>query len=189
MEPMTMFLTALIAGATAATSEVAGQALKDAYNGFKQLVVNKFAGKAELENAIRQVEGDPKSKGRQLVLQEDLEKAITATPNVIQDQELLAKAQALLTLLEAQGQATTATVQISQSSSGGLAYGPGAKAAGERGIVADTINGPVSTGDNARQIQTDSYIEHQTNTGGGSAIKGNVDTGGGDFIGRDKKGV
>jgi len=189
MEPMTMFLTALIAGATAATSEVAGQALKDAYNGFKQLVMNKLGGKADVANALQQLEGRPDSQSRQGVLQEELAAALDAEPAAAQDQELLAKAQALLTLLEAQGQATTATVQISQSSSGGLAYGPGAKAAGERGIVADTINGPVSTGDNARQIQTDSYIEHQTNTGGGSAIKGNVDTGGGDFIGRDKKGV
>lgn len=76
--------------------------------------------------------------------------------------------------------------RVVQTGSGGVAIGPGAKAAGARGVVADTIHGPVSTGDHARQIQTDSYIERQTNTGGGTYIEGNVKTAG-DFIGRDKQ--
>jgi hypothetical protein len=153
MEPITTtLLTALIAGAAAATGEVAGQAIKDAYASLKGLLIRKWGGKADLENAVRQVEGEPKSQGRQLMLQEELGKAATADPTAAQDQELLTKAQELLKLLAAQGQATTATVQIIQSGSGGVAYGAGALAAGERSVVAHTIHGPVSTGDHARQI-------------------------------------
>lgn len=152
MEPMTMILTAIIAGATAATTQVASQTIQDVYASFKDLIIRKWGGKADIENAVHQVEGDPKSKGRQLMLQEELEKAATADPSAAQDQELLAKAKDLLKLLAAQGQATATTVYISQSGSGGLAYGAGAQAAGERGVVAHTIHGTVSTGDHARQI-------------------------------------
>lgn len=190
MEPITTtLLTALIAGAAAATTQVASQAIQDAYAGLKGLLLRKWGGKADIDNAVRQVEGDPQSKGRQLMLQEELGKAATADPTAAQDQELLTKAQELLKLLAAQGQATTPAVQITQSSSGGIAYGAGSKAAGERGVVADTIHGSVSTGDNARQIRTDSYVETQTNTGGGTAVEGNVNTSGGDFVGRDKQGT
>lgn len=76
--------------------------------------------------------------------------------------------------------------RMMQTGSGGVAIGPSAKAAGARGVVADIIHGPVSTGDHARQIQTDSYLERQTNTDGGTYVEGNVKTAG-DFIGRDKK--
>jgi len=45
--------------------------------------------------------------------------------------------------------------------SGAIAQGPGAKAAGERGVVADTIYGPVVTGDRNRVVQAGTYIERQ----------------------------
>jgi hypothetical protein len=187
MEPITTtLLAALIAGAAAGGTEVAGQAIKDAYNGLKQLVINKLGGKADVEDAIQQVEKKPNSEGRQTTLKEELESAVAADPAAGQDQDLLAQAQKLLDLLQQAGKPTTDAVQISLTGSGAIAYGQGSKAAGERGVVADTIQGPVSTGDNARQIQTEHYVENQTNTGGGATIEGNVDTGGGDFVGRDK---
>jgi len=47
--------------------------------------------------------------------------------------------------------------------SGAIAQGVGAKAAGERGIVADVIHGPVATGDRVVQAQTyiDTYVVKQ----------------------------
>ncbi|MBD2494502.1 hypothetical protein [Nostoc sp. FACHB-280] len=44
MEPITLILTALAAGATAAAKDTAGTAVKDAYEGLKTLIKNQFAG-------------------------------------------------------------------------------------------------------------------------------------------------
>jgi formylglycine-generating enzyme required for sulfatase activity len=37
------------------------------------------------------------------------------------------------------------------------------KAAGERGVAADTVDGDVLTGDRARKVEAQQYVEHQTN--------------------------
>jgi hypothetical protein len=44
MESVTLILTALAAGATAAAKDTAGTAVKDAYNGLKHLLKKKFEG-------------------------------------------------------------------------------------------------------------------------------------------------
>jgi hypothetical protein len=89
--------------------------------------------------------------------------------------------------------------------------GEQARAAGERGVVAGAIHGNVMTGDHARKIDAGSYIERQevhggsvfnqsgqtvhgkqtniggnVNTGGGMFNAGDINTRGGDFVGRDK---
>lgn len=58
-------VAALAAGALAAGSEVAGQAVKDAYAGLKDLVVRKLGGKGEVEAAVRLLEQKPESEGAQ----------------------------------------------------------------------------------------------------------------------------
>jgi hypothetical protein len=187
MEPITTtLLAALLAGAAAATGEVAGQAIKDAYNRFKQFVIQKLGGIADVEKALQGLESKPDSQGRQMTLKEELESAVAADPAAAQDQALLEQAQKLLSLLQQAGHPAPGSVQITQTGSGGLAYGPGAIAAGAGGVAAGAIHGPVATGEHARQIQSDTYVEKQVNAGGGAAVSGNVDTGGGDFVGRDK---
>ncbi|MBG1244728.1 hypothetical protein [Nostoc sp. NZL] len=49
MDPITLILTALAAGATAAAKDTAGTAVKDAYEGLKALIKKKFTdqGKAD----------------------------------------------------------------------------------------------------------------------------------------------
>ncbi|MBE9059079.1 hypothetical protein [Sphaerospermopsis sp. LEGE 08334] len=44
MEPISLILAALVAGATAAVKDTAGQAVKDAYKGLKDLMKKKFEG-------------------------------------------------------------------------------------------------------------------------------------------------
>ena len=44
MEPISLIIAALVAGATAATKDTAGQAVKDAYEGLKTLIKRKFEG-------------------------------------------------------------------------------------------------------------------------------------------------
>jgi formylglycine-generating enzyme required for sulfatase activity len=45
--------------------------------------------------------------------------------------------------------------------SGAVAQGPGAKAAGEGGVVADAVHGTVITGDQSKVIQAETYVERQ----------------------------
>jgi hypothetical protein len=186
MEPITTtLLAALVAGAAAATGEVADQAIKDTYNSLKQFVIQKLGGKAGVETALQGLESKPGSQGRQMTLKEELESAVEADPAAAQDPALLEQAQQLLSLLQQAGHPAPGSVQITQSGSSGLAYGPGAIAAGAGGVAAGAIHGPVATGEHARQIQTGAYVEKQVNTGGGAAVAGDVNTGG-DFVGRDQ---
>jgi hypothetical protein len=43
MDPVTLILTALVAGAAASVKDTANQAVKDAYNGLQDLIKRKFA--------------------------------------------------------------------------------------------------------------------------------------------------
>lgn len=52
MEPITLILGALAAGAVAATQETAGQMIKDAYAGLKTLIKRRFAKKEKPEGEI-----------------------------------------------------------------------------------------------------------------------------------------
>lgn len=47
MEPISLILAALVAGATAAGKDVAGKAVKDSYDGLKALIKKKFAEKGK----------------------------------------------------------------------------------------------------------------------------------------------
>ena len=67
------------------------------------------------------------------------------------------------------------TYNANLTGGGAIAQGPGAMAAGAGGVVVG--------GQNTGSINTGTQI----NTGGGAHIVGNVNTGGGDFVGRDKR--
>jgi hypothetical protein len=59
MEPViTTIVAALVAGATAATKDVATQAIKDAYHGLKGLVTGKYAG---TNDAVEAIDDEPES--------------------------------------------------------------------------------------------------------------------------------
>lgn len=75
---------------------------------------------------------------------------------------------------------TTPTQQATNSGSGAIAQGSGAVAAGEQGIA---VGGNVT---GSTFITGDGNTVRRVNTGGGTYIEGNVDTKGGDFVGRDK---
>lgn len=93
MEPISLIVSALAAGALAALKPTAEQAVKDAYAGLRSLVVRKFKGNAA---SVEQLEGAPDSKARRAVVEEDLGKSDAA-----QDAAILQKAQALIAALEA----------------------------------------------------------------------------------------
>ena len=95
MDPTTLILTALVAGAAASVKDTATQAVKDAYNGFKMLIHNKLVGKPVAEMALAQFEEDPD------VWKVPLEKELKKT-GVVQDKEIIDTAQRVMTLVQPQ---------------------------------------------------------------------------------------
>jgi hypothetical protein len=95
MDPLTLILTALVTGATASLKDTAGDAIKDAYNGLKTLIQRKFMGKPTAEMALTEHEKKPD------VWKAPLEEGLKET-GTDQDQEVIAAAQKLMTLVQPQ---------------------------------------------------------------------------------------
>jgi hypothetical protein len=95
MDPVTLILSALVAGATAAAKDTATQGVKDAYLGLKALIQRRFAGKQEAEVALAQHEQKPD------VWKEPLKAALTDT-GTARDDEVVKAAQALMKLVDPQ---------------------------------------------------------------------------------------
>ncbi|MFM7575538.1 MAG: hypothetical protein ACKO5Q_01135, partial [Microcystaceae cyanobacterium] len=88
---MELILAALIAGATAAAKDTAGVAVKDAYEGLKNLIKQKFGDKTDLVDAVDKLEKKPDSEARKATVKEEIE-----TAKVAGDDEILKLAQDLL---------------------------------------------------------------------------------------------
>ena len=86
-----LILAALIAGATAAAKDTAGVAVKDAYEGLKNLIKQKFGDKTDLVDAVDKLEKKPDSEARKATVKEEIE-----TAKVAGDPEILKLAQDLL---------------------------------------------------------------------------------------------
>ena len=140
MDPATVVVTALVAGAVAAAKDVAAQVIKDGYAGLKALVFKKFGSKPDVAEAVQKVEQKPDSKGRQETLKEELTAA-----GADKDEELRKQAQALLDLLKQHDPATLATYSATLIGSGAIAQGTGAVAAGKGGVA---VSGNVGGGIN-----------------------------------------
>ena len=95
MEPVTLIVSALVAGATAALKEAASQAAKDAYAGLKALIKKRFAGKPEAEMALAQHEKKPE------VWEAPLRDALAET-GVDKDEAIVRAAERLLKLVQPQ---------------------------------------------------------------------------------------
>jgi len=119
MDPVTIILSALAAGATAALQETASQAVKDAYGGLKALIQKRFAGKPEAEMALAQHEKKPE------VWKEPLKDALSET-GADRDEAIIEQAQKVLKLVQPQQVAQGKyNVQIVQGE--GVVIGDGAK--------------------------------------------------------------
>jgi len=150
VEPVSMIVAAVVAGAIAATKDVATQAVKDGYAGLRTLIVRKFGGKADVAGALEGVENNPDSEARKAVLKEELE-----TAQAGQDDEVVRQAQALLDLLKEHGVAYHAELH----GSGAIAQGEGAVAAGAGGVA---VGGSVQGGINiAGQRKDDAEEESE----------------------------
>jgi hypothetical protein len=142
MDPITIIVTAVTAGAVAASKDVAAQVVKDGYAALKALLVRKFGQEADVAGAIEGVEKKPGSEARQSVLKEELE-----TAGAAQDADLVQQAQALLDLLKQHGLIAGPSYQAELRGSGAIAQGPGATAAGAGGVaVGGDVKGDVRVG-------------------------------------------
>src|SRR5688572_10034392 len=127
MDPVTLIVAALAAGASAGVTDAVSQGIKDAYVGLKSLVLRRVKDQPAGEVAVIEHEKDPDTWSAPLA------KTLT-TAGADQDPELLTAAERLMVLLDPTGaQAGQYTVNIA--------------ATGERSIAAHTIHGGVHTGD------------------------------------------
>ena len=98
MDPITIaIVAALTAGATSGVTEVAKDAIVDAYQTLKGLIRNKFGGKGAVVQSLEVLEAKPDSVGRQQTLSEEFIDA-----QVVQDPEIVQAAQSLLDLVQKQ---------------------------------------------------------------------------------------
>lgn len=115
MDPVSLIVAALMAGALAGMQNTATDAIKDSYAGLKRLVGRRVAGRPPAEIALQQIELKP----------EDWQGALTselAELNVGDDHELVAAARQLVNLLNGAG-LSSGTISVYASHSTGLQVG------------------------------------------------------------------
>ncbi len=95
MDPISLVIAALAAGAIAATKETAGTAVKDAYQGLKGLIKKRFAGEPKAEMVLEEHATDPETYEAPL-------KKKLAEAAIDRDSEVIRLAQDLLDKLKAQ---------------------------------------------------------------------------------------
>ena len=89
MDPISLILAALVAGAAKAAADLA----PDAYNGLKALIKRKFAGEPKAEMVLEEHETDPETYEAPL-------KKKLAEAGADKDEEIIKKAQELLKQLK-----------------------------------------------------------------------------------------
>jgi hypothetical protein len=139
MDPVTLILTALVAGAAAGLKDTASSAIKDAYNGLKGLVRRKLAGRPNGELVLDQHEQEPQ------VWEKPLAQELTAA-GASDDHGLVAAAQALMALVDAAGSAAGKYQVVTASDHSVAAGGNVNITASGGGIAAGVIDGNVTPG-------------------------------------------
>jgi len=119
MAPITLILTALVAG----TAKAAGDAAPDAYKGLKALIQKKIVGKPVAEAMLEEHEKDPETYAAPL-------KKNLVEAGIDKDEDILKAAQELLKQLNPEA-AAAGTINIGQ---------------GAKGIIGQTVTGATITG-------------------------------------------
>src|SRR5260370_4648586 len=132
IDPISLIVAALAAGAAAAAEATASQAVKDASNGLKALTHTRFAGRPEASVALTQHELAPQVW--QAPLRDSLDKTGAATDPII-----LEAARRLDTVLEQEA------VNVSATGQGAVAVGQAENVAAYGGaVVAPRFQGDVT---------------------------------------------
>jgi hypothetical protein len=115
MDPITLLLTALAAGAAAGAQGTASQAVKDGYAGLKALILKRFAGRQAAETALAEYEKDEET------WKKPLQKSLTEV-GADRDEAILQQAQHLLKQINPQ-QASQGKYNINIGEAKGNAIG------------------------------------------------------------------
>ncbi len=94
MDPIT---TAIVAAVTAGVTDIGKNAFTDVYKGLKGLIKSKFGKNNKVSKAIADLEDNRESKGRQMVLAENM-----AMEKIDQDSDLISAAEQLMEILKQQ---------------------------------------------------------------------------------------
>ena len=92
MDPIS---TAIVAAVSSGMTAVGKEGILDAYKGIKNAIKSRFGKDNNISKTITDLEADPKSKGRQLLLAEHI-----ATAEANQDPDILKVAQKLTEALQ-----------------------------------------------------------------------------------------
>jgi len=96
MDPITLIVTALAAGAALGVKDAASSAVKDAYAGLKALAKRRLAGRPDAEVVLARHEHAPQTWQAPLL-------AELGEAGADRDRDLVAAAQALMNLVDAAG--------------------------------------------------------------------------------------
>jgi hypothetical protein len=96
MDPISLILAAVVAGASEAARETAGTAVKDAYTGLKEIIRRRFGGDRNAEAELEKAEQNPEAD--HTLLKDRLE-----ATGADRDEELLVAARALLEQVDPDG--------------------------------------------------------------------------------------
>src|SRR3569833_139644 len=98
MDPISLIVSALSAGAIAALKDTAGTAVKDGYAGLKALLLRRLQGNLDAQSQLAAMERAPAETASNTVLKQHLEAAGAG-----RDEELLLRAHELLAHLHSKG--------------------------------------------------------------------------------------
>ncbi len=118
MEPITVILSALAAGALAGAQSSASDAVKDAYQGLKSLIQHKLSGKPEAELALVKHEEKPE------IWKAPLTDALVES-GIDKDDEIIKMAQQLIMLLNSQKETTGKFTMQTSGNIQGVVQGDG----------------------------------------------------------------
>ncbi len=113
MDPIT---TAVVAALPGLAANVVSSAVKDAYAGLKSLIVRKFGATSAVAKSVEDLEANPNSQGRAMVLSEQVGEAKATS-----DADIMAAVSKLVEVLAKERATGTSNVHIQATMSGGVA--------------------------------------------------------------------
>jgi hypothetical protein len=119
MDPIT---TAIVAALPALATDMVSGVVKDAYAGLKSLIARRFGATSAVAKSVEDLEANPKSQGRAMVLSEHVEEAKATS-----DAGIMAAVSKLVEALAKGKAGGTPSVHIQATMSGGVAGVVGAE--------------------------------------------------------------